>query len=211
MIAEGMNAARQNAKRLFKDASVLQEAGRTHSAVALAILSIEESGKISILRKMVLCVSDDEWRQAWKDYRSHTSKNVAWIVGELVAKGAKTLDELRQIADPDSDHPNVLDNLKQLCLYTDCVNNSKWTSPEAMDMNELEPYLLMMAKGLIKRFDVTEKELQLWRLHVLPAKHGSIEESKRAVANWWADMRANGLSSATEEEIEAFLRPADVH
>ena len=211
MIAEGMNVARTNAKRLFDDASALHEVRRTHSAAALAILSIEESGKISILRQMVLCENEDEWRQSWKNYRSHTSKNVAWIVGELAAKGAKTLDELRPIVDADSDHPNVLDNLKQLCLYTDCVNNSKWTSPDAMEMKELAPYLLLMAKAFIKGSDVTEKELQLWRFHVLPAKHGSFEESKRAVANWWADMRANGLSSATEEEIEAFLRPADVH
>ncbi len=129
----------------------------------------------------------------------------------MPAKGAKTLEELRPIVDADSDHPNILDNLKQLCLYTDCVSNSKWISPEAMEMKELAPYLLLMAKAFIKGSVVTEKELQLWRLHVLPAKHGSFEESKRAVANWWADMRANGLSPATEEEIETFLRPADVH
>ncbi|MBI2058899.1 MAG: AbiV family abortive infection protein [Nitrospirae bacterium] len=87
MIAEGINAARANARRLLDDAKTLQDAGRTHSAVALAILSIEESGKISILRQMVLCESETEWRHAWKDYRSHTSKNTAWILGELAAKG----------------------------------------------------------------------------------------------------------------------------
>ncbi|HAJ27016.1 MAG TPA: AbiV family abortive infection protein [Syntrophus sp. (in: bacteria)] len=211
MIAEGMNIARANAKRLFEDASALYEAGRTHSAVALAILSIEESGKISILRQMALCESEAEWRQAWKDYRSHIRKNVAWILGELAAKGARTIDELRPIVNSDSDHPNVLDNLKQLCLYTDCVNNSKWTSPEALEIKDLASYLLLMAKAFVKGSDVTEKELQLWRLHLLPAKRGSFEENKRAVANWWADMGANGLSSATEEEIEAFLRPVNVH
>ena len=68
MIAEGMNVARTNAKRLFDDASALHEVRRTHSAAALAILSIEESGKISILRQMVLCENEDEWRQSWKNY-----------------------------------------------------------------------------------------------------------------------------------------------
>ncbi len=90
MIAEGMNVARTNAKRLFEDASTLHEGGRTHSAAALAILSIEESGKIPILRQMVLCENEPEWRQSWKNYRSHTSKNVAWILGELAAKGGIT-------------------------------------------------------------------------------------------------------------------------
>ena len=90
MIAEGMNSARVNARRLFEDASTLHEAGRTPSALALAILSIEESGKISILRQMVLCETEEEWRKAWKDYRSHTSKNTAWILGELAARSERS-------------------------------------------------------------------------------------------------------------------------
>ena len=112
---------------------------------------------------------------------------------------------------PASDHPYILDNLKQLCLYTDCVNNSKWTSPAAVEMLELTSYLLSMAKALIKEEDVTEKELQLWRHHVIPTKHATFEDSKRAIANWYADMRANGLSTASEEDVDAFLRSADVH
>jgi hypothetical protein len=68
-----------------------------------------------------------------------------------------------------------------------------------------------MAKSFVKGTEVTERELQLWRLHMLPTKNGTLEQNKRAIANWWADMRANGISSATEEEIEAFLRPHDTH
>jgi hypothetical protein len=68
-----------------------------------------------------------------------------------------------------------------------------------------------MAKALIKEEDVTEKELQLWRHHVIPTKHATFEDSKRAIANWYADMRANGLSTASEEDVDAFLRSADVH
>jgi AbiV family abortive infection protein len=206
MIAQGINAARANARRLLDDARTLEDKGRAHSAVALAILSIEESGKISILRKMVLCEDEAEWRQAWREYRSHTSKNTAWILGELAAKGGKTLDALRPIVDPDSDHPEILDNLKQLCLYTDCLNHSKWTLPDDVDVSALAPHLLLVGKAFVTGPEVTEKELQLWRHHLLPTKRATFEENKRAVANWYADMRANGLSEASEEDVEAFLR-----
>jgi AbiV family abortive infection protein len=211
MIAEGMNAARANAQRLLEDARALHDAGRMHSAAALAILSIEEAGKVSILRQMALCESDEEWKQAWKEYRSHTSKNFMWILGELAAKGARTIDDFRPMVDPASDHPEMLDHLKQLCLYTDCVNEGKWTTPEAVDVAKLTPYLMLMAKALAGDRHITEKELQLWRHHLLPTKHASFEESKRAVANWHADMRANGLAVRPDEEVEAFLRPGELH
>ena len=83
-ISEGINAALDNAARLAED---------------------EESGKVAILRQMVLCDDDAEWRQAWKDYRSHTKKNITWIFGELVRAGARNFDALKKIADPESDHP----------------------------------------------------------------------------------------------------------
>jgi hypothetical protein len=53
-VAAGINAATKNAKRLSEDAALLFEAGRFPSAVSLAILSIEESGKASILRSLRL-------------------------------------------------------------------------------------------------------------------------------------------------------------
>ena len=49
-IAQGMNAARRNAQRLADDAKLLLSAKRYPTAASLAILSIEESGKVSILR-----------------------------------------------------------------------------------------------------------------------------------------------------------------
>lgn len=44
-IAAGMNAARENTNRLAKDAKLLFEQERYPSALALAILAIEETGK----------------------------------------------------------------------------------------------------------------------------------------------------------------------
>ena len=73
-IAAGMNAARQNAQRLADDARMLLEACRYPSAASLAILSIEEAGKVSILRRLAVAKDDAEAVSCWRDYRSHTKK-----------------------------------------------------------------------------------------------------------------------------------------
>ena len=48
-IAEGMNAAICNARRLEGDAQVLFDLERYPTAASIAVLSIEESRKVSIL------------------------------------------------------------------------------------------------------------------------------------------------------------------
>jgi len=49
-----MNAATRNARRLAADARLLLDAGRLPTAAALATLSIEETGKVSILREIAV-------------------------------------------------------------------------------------------------------------------------------------------------------------
>jgi AbiV family abortive infection protein len=99
-ISEGMTRALENAARLAEDADTLLKAERLSSAVALAILSIEESGKVAILRQMSTAFEDKEWAALWKAYRSHTKKNTLWIFGELIHNGARTLERLRPVVDP---------------------------------------------------------------------------------------------------------------
>jgi AbiV family abortive infection protein len=73
--AEGINIAAANAKRLAEDAKLLLDAGRYPTATSLAMLAIEESGKTSILRHMLLAASENELRECWRRYRKHTEKN----------------------------------------------------------------------------------------------------------------------------------------
>ncbi len=193
------------AHRLWSDAALLAEHGRIPSAVALAILSIEESGKIPLLRQLALATDDPERRKIWKSYRSHRQKNTLWIFGQLVAQGGRTLEDLRGIVDPDSDHPDTLDNLKQLCLYTDCFIDGKWSGPNDLAISEIAPYLLTMAKVLSKTREVTSLEVELWQKHLLPVKDGTFEVSKRAVAEWYTELQLRGLATVSTEELEAFL------
>ncbi|KWS82075.1 hypothetical protein AL053_12450 [Pseudomonas savastanoi pv. fraxini] len=71
-VAEGINAANANARRLATDAQTLLDAGSFATAASLAALAIEESGKVSILRAIVLTEDEKALRSEWKRYRSHT-------------------------------------------------------------------------------------------------------------------------------------------
>ncbi|GEM_PF-4403187 len=82
-IAEGINLARRNASRLAADSASLLDAGRLPSATALAVLAIEEAGKCSILREIALARDERELPEAWRSYRSHTTKNRTWLFVEL--------------------------------------------------------------------------------------------------------------------------------
>jgi AbiV family abortive infection protein len=108
-VAEGINAANANARRLATDAQTLLDVGSHASAASLAALAIEESGKVSILRAIVLADDENALKSEWKRYRSHTSKNCHWIFADLVAKGAKHLNDLLPIYDEASNHPIILD------------------------------------------------------------------------------------------------------
>ena len=59
-IAAGINAARDNARSLAEDAEILLASGRFPAAASMAILSIEETEKISILRGLALATSPAE-------------------------------------------------------------------------------------------------------------------------------------------------------
>ena len=73
-IAEGINAALQNANRLADDAELLLEHKKYPSAACLAILSIEESGKVSILRELSIARDGKDLKES----SPFSSKNSAF-------------------------------------------------------------------------------------------------------------------------------------
>lgn len=205
-IAAGMNAARRNAIRLFEDAKVMMERERFPSAGSLAILSIEESGKVSLLRALSIAPTTMHLRQAWKDYRNHQSKNAAWIIAELAAKGAQTLDDLAPIYDPQSDHPAVLDVIKQLGFYTDCYGKAHWSEPIEIIDETLAQRMLFIAQVLLPKSDTSEREIQLWVKHVGCREWGT-RDMARGALEFAKAMIEEGLSTQSIEEVERFYCP----
>lgn len=205
-IVVGMNVANKNAKRLFTDAHILFDAGSYPSACALAILSIEEAGKISILRELSLAKNEKEVGEVWRRYRSHTSKNLYWILSELVAKGANKLDDFREIFDPQLDHPYLLDQLKQISFYTDCLGNAHWSEPGEIINKDLTKVLLTVASVHSCHSDASVHELKLWVKHLGPVWKSTDSAMKEALIHWYADMQRNGLKPQGRNDMEHFIR-----
>ena len=205
-IAHGMNVACRNARRLADDAKLLLDAGRYPTAASIAALSIEESGKVSVLCGLASAPNEEVRRRAWKDYRNHRSKNAAWILPDLVAQGAKDLDSLRLAAEPSSEHTAVLNQVKQISFYTDCWGAAHWSDPEKVIDENASRLLVGIAELLANGKVVTVKEVELWIKHIRPVYGAPLEEMKTALLDWYSEMCENNLWEDGDIPVEAFVR-----
>lgn len=206
-IAQGMNAARLNAKRLARDAVLLLENGSFPAATSVAALAIEEAGEVSILRGLAVARNEQDLKDAWREYRSHTSKNAMWILIDLVTKGARKLDDFKPIFDPTSDHPEVLDQLKQLGLYTDCLGDAHWSVPEQVVDEKLARFIVSAAQVLTaSEREVTPREVELWVEHIGPVWKGHFSWMRKALENWHGEMQASGLVPPGDSGMSEFVR-----
>lgn len=201
-----MNAATQNAARLAADARLLFSNARWPTAASVAALSIEEAGKVVILRRF-LTASDEEIRALWKDYRSHTRKNVNWILPDLIAGGARKLDDFRSMVDKDAEHPFLLDTLKQLGFYSDRLGAAHWSIPSEVIESDLAEQLVRTAELLSPKRSISIRELELWVKNMKPVWKGVAiwDDQRRALADWYADMQREGLAPAGNNHMEAFV------
>jgi len=205
-VAAGINAAKKNAKRLSEDAALLFEAGRFPSAASLAILSIEESGKVSILRSLALAKTSEDVRDTWRDYRSHTKKNASWLLPQLAGQGARKLDDFKALFDESSDHPYVLDQLKQIAFYTDCLGRAHWSMPQEVIDESLAKMLTQVASILAIDKHVTKTEIELWIKHIGPVWKRAPSWMNHALCNWYREMQDAGLAPPGENEMEKFIK-----
>ena len=202
--ALGINLAAKNARRLASDARLLLEAERIPTAASLAALSIEEAGKISILRGLVIEISETELKTEWRRYRDHRSKNGHWILPSLAAGGARTLGAFAHIANRDSEHTEILNTVKQLGIYSDCYgDNAHWSDPQVVVSREFADDLVKTAELLAPKKDVTVRELELWKKHLGPV--WKTAEMSHALLRWAAAMHEEGLTERTAADFEAFV------
>lgn len=204
-IAAGMNAASENALRLIEDAELLFSSGRYPSAVSLAILSIEESGKVSVLRELALAKDGKDVKEAWKSYRSHTKKNASWILAELVSKGARKLEDFRELFSEDAEHPALLDSLKQISFYTDCLGKAHWSRPSEVIERDTARSIIGVSKLMLSNKHYTEREIELWIKHMKPVWKGPMELMKKALNEWFMSMAEEGLFVEGELTVSDFI------
>lgn len=205
-IVDGMNAAVRNARRLADDAKTLLDLSRYPTAAALAILSIEESGKVSVLRLMSTASDDRALRRSWKDYTSHRKKNATWVLPSLIEKGDLNLNVIAGVISPKAKHPAILDQIKQLSLYTDCLEGFYWSEPEKVIDKKMAGQIVDDAdKWAIKRM-FTIKEIELWVEHIKPVSNGSLEDMKEAMFNLFKAIKKEGLPEVDGVYRDDFLK-----
>lgn len=204
-IAEGMNLASENARRLRDDARLLFESNRFPSSLALAILSIEETRKISILRKLALFSTPEGVKAYWKEYTSHTEKNRLWPFSDLVGSGARHLEDFRELVEPNADHPLLLDSLKQVAIYTDCLGKKHWSCPADVVEPDLAVRLLQIADLKCNNQVYTEREIELWIEHLKPVWERSLAEMKTALLSWRRAMIDEGLAEDDDGRFAEFV------
>lgn len=204
-ITEGMNVALDNAKRLADAAHLLFEQGDFALAASLSALSIEESGKLVVLRSLAVARDDKDVVECWREYRSHTKKNVLWPILGLIAQGARRLDDFAPLFDLEDEHPFLLDHVKQIGFYTDCLGKAHWSVPKAVIDQELAKMLVDTASILAKRDTVTRIEIDLWVKHLGPVWKGPKELMEHGLAQWYKEMQDQGLAEKGGNAMEEFI------
>jgi hypothetical protein len=109
------------------------------------------------------------------------------------------------VVDPDSDHPFVLDQLKQLGFYTDCVGQCDCSIPDDAVSTDVANALVKTAELLTHGREVTVEEIELWRKHLQPVWKGPYEWMKQAVAAWHEELTQRGLISEEDGDMETFI------
>lgn len=205
--AEISEGAIKNAKSLLEDAKLLYENDKYPRAISLAILSIEESGKPSIIRGIVLEDDPKQISNLWKSYRKHQDKNSMWIVSELILNGARTLENLRKVADPKSDHPQTLDNLKQLCFYSDVFTKGKLSIPDNVANKEVAQSLIATAELSIKESLNSVDALEIWVKHLKPVWKTETSFMKKALLACYIELeKKNLIEKGTANKMNEFLQ-----
>lgn len=204
-ISDGMNAAIRNARRLADDAELLLKNKRYPTAASVATLSIEESGKDSILRQLAGAKTPNEIKDRWREYRSHTKKNAMWLFLQCVSEGASKLKDFAKLFDENSEHPYLLDQVKQIGFYTDCLGKAHWSEPEKIIDEKLAAVLVNIAKIFANDKEVTETEIMLWIQHVSPYLDKSAADAEIGLKKWYEEMQYLGLKPAGENEMAKFI------
>ena len=199
-IADGMNAATRNAARLADDAQLLLDNGRFPAAFSAAALSIEETTKCSILRKLACAKTAAQAKSCWRMYRTHTMKNFIWPVPAMVAGGARKLSDFSKLAGSDPDYPNVLEAVKQIAIYTDYSDDGQWSEP-AEEIDEEVAQLLVQTAKILADWgrDATDTEIELWKKHV-----GWLSDEE-GLRKFFKEMQDRGLAPPGPDAVTGLL------
>ena len=207
--AAGIQAAIQNARSLLTDVGILLRHHRWPRSASLAVLAIEESGKVSLIRGLLLSATPHELRNEWRAYRCHTKKNVMGSFASYASENPH-IEDFRPLYAPENNAPQVLDALKQIGFYSDCLGAAHWSIPETVVDEQLARQLHVTAQALVLSGDsamTTAPELRLWVKHMKPVWRKDMLSMKQAVITCYQEAADRGILKGTQttEDMLRFL------
>src|SRR2546425_10735426 len=104
--ADGIAVALSNARALVKDAELLLEHQRHARATALAILAIEEAGKLSVIRALLVARDESELREERRPDVRLSQKNGLYHRSQVRDNGTQTPSARGATTDTDAEQPN---------------------------------------------------------------------------------------------------------
>ena len=159
-IATGMHSCYMNARALVDEAKILRGNGCNARALSLAILALEELGKIPLICEGILYQENDAsaWQRFWKDFQSHQTKLRVWSY-----YGKQVLHLFGE--DYGTEFPSgiesLLDKLKQLGFYVDFYEG-QFIVPEdfANDNSDWIDWLITILDERIESFRPLHSSLE---------------------------------------------------
>ncbi|MCA1788784.1 MAG: AbiV family abortive infection protein, partial [Thioalkalivibrio sp.] len=113
----------KTARQLYADAQLLLANERWPRAAALAVLCLEEVGKLQLLPLIHDAADDQARRKAWEAYRSHPLKS-----SQNAVPGQANNDEHRRQLS--FKFGQEFDQLKQLAFYSNWLDSGAWVRPD---------------------------------------------------------------------------------
>ena len=197
LASEGIKLSHENAFKILQDAKLLFENKRFQRSVTLSILAIEEAGKSSILRGILLQNDEKLLKKDWQNYRNHTAKNTMWIFPNLFNSGARKMEDFRKLFTCNPKHTRDLESVKQLSIYTDIFSKGVWSFPEKAIDEELAKEILEVAKILVRNEELgldSKEGLEIWVKHMEPVwKEAKMEELNTALVNCYREAEEKGI------------------
>ena len=208
-LSVGIALARTNAESLLSDARRMKASGSGATALALAVLAMEEAAKEPILMALGLCETDEGRKRRWRDFRAHSAKMAAlWSpFGEASADikaRQEALAYLKKLS-------GAFQAIKEFAFYTDYIverGKPHWATPATMPDGTIDA-VLDMAHMVIGQRSMNEDELRLFLKHVEPVADAPSDQFRRAIEQFELDAIAAGYRDAPASALPSKQRVID--
>lgn len=211
-VAEGVLAAFKNAQELYEEAEILFKEGRFARAASLAVLSIEEVGKVFLLPLLLTTNKKHQLKLIWKGYRNHKHKNNH--VHLQMTKGAPRPLTRHTVAPAESidKWSDGLDDLKQVGFYTDCTTTKDWGLPSGAIKEAHAAQVMKLALNSLTKYRGLDSFgsvpfLQIWGKHMSGMMDMTDEQKHAAFLVVFEEAeRAALFEPGSKAAMEAFLK-----